>query len=375
MKLRVFVTTSPFTTALMADYAARTAQAGQRDYLLMDAIRMSESYIDTIRQASSLHTFEAIHDFSQPIGEGESRKPNMRKQLTRKLKTLPVFKQVYGFFFQFKLKKEEKAFNKRLLAYIPALETDEVEIHTQPNLHLNKALFPSFPEVPITYYEHGLGDYLDLKKKRNRAGVFRCVFAEGFKTFLAAQHIDVDVEPVLSPTGLGTIDFDVLKTAREEIPSGKKLVIILLQPLEQQKVDLEFWPTFLQLVIERMKRTEDVLYLLKPHPFQGPESKEIIESSLQGQDHLWLDSPHFASLNVEFLYPALAPDIAGVFSPFSSAIFYLSYLYPSPEVIFGYALETVFSYTAQTPQLYIKRWRDLDPYLVDVFGKRAERLD
>jgi hypothetical protein len=81
------------------------------------------------------------------------------------------------------------------------------------------------------------------------------------------------------------------------------------------------------------------------------------------------------SLNVEFLYPALKQQIAGVFSPFSSAIFYLSYLYPSSEVIFGYALETVFSYTAQTPQLYIKRWRDLGPYLIEVFGKRAERLD
>jgi hypothetical protein len=377
--VRIFLVSSPLTTALMAGYAQRTQQTGDQDMLLIDALLLSESQVATIRQAASLHSFSGIYDFSLRSQEGVSRAPSSLKQLTRKLKTRPFFKQIYDFLYGFKLRAEDRKYWEHIQQKVPQLEpyTEPSAIHSQPSLHLNRILQKKYPQASLVYFEHGLGDYLDVRRDVSAPAAFCCLFAESYRSFWEARGgKEKFIQPVLGPDGLGGMKeqllgaFPVTEQIAREIPSGRSLVLILPQPLEQQKIALDFWEHFLQLSVNQLEEPAKHLFLIKPHPLQGPESIATIEAFFEdrGLAFQWLDSPAVRSLNIELFYPLLEPQLKAVFSPFSSAVFYLPLLFPNPNILFGYSLEALRDFDQHTPQLYLDRWKMLEPYVSEVFG-------
>ncbi len=382
--LRIFISSSGLSTLYLSINARQTARDEHVDIFFIDALSMKSSQKELIFQAASHHHYDEIFDMSIPLEEGASHIPNRRKQLTRRLKTRTGFKQLYHLLYKYKLREEDRTHIQTLQGKAgDYLDRDyqQIEIHTQPVLQLNRAFKRLFPSARMHYFEHGLGDYLDVDSKLVDGDTFHCVFAHELKDYYSQTgRKTAFISPLLSSEGFLHPDLPMLELfsqlQRIDIPKDKYIALIAVQPLEQFQVDPAYWDHFLSLCLEKIEDLEDVLFLVKPHPRQDQEIvRRISEFLLQrGIDVVLWDQPSLRSLNMEILFHVIANRVRYVFSPFSSSVFYLSQLYQSSHIKYYYSLQSIFPYTTHTPELYIQRWNSLHPYLQEVFGKHAEEM-
>ncbi|MEM6262688.1 MAG: polysialyltransferase family glycosyltransferase [Bacteroidota bacterium] len=382
-RLRIFVCSANISALYQSVYAHSTFQTGDRDLLVIDALALKPSQQAAIKQAAQLHSEFQLYDFSSTKVEGASAVPSTRKQWTRRLKTRPGFKQVYDFLHQFKLAAEDKEAQQRLTSAIPELTQswDEVQVFRQPVLHLNRPLEALLPQAVIHHIEHGLGDYLDILKGEKSAYPFLCLFADAFGPFLEKQGKNpAFIQSYVSPEAfrMAAKRFPEIYSqvgAAAQLVTGKA-ALLCLQSLEEFLVDEAFWPHFFDRCLEKITAPEQVQFLIKPHPRQSPAVLTRIQQYFdqKGLAATFLDSPEFQSLSIEVLFQAWAGKVKYVFSPFSSSVFYLSYLYPDADITYGYSLRSLEGFTQRTPQLYLDRWAEVAPALKEVFGQRVEEV-
>ncbi len=382
--LRVFISSSGLSALYLSIFAQKTASPHLDDVFLVDALSLKPSQRDLILQASGLHDYSAFIDMSRPMEEVSSMVPSKRKQLTRKLKTRPGFKQIYDFLYRFKLAREDQHLIEALRSKAPtyfASSYGEVQLHTQPVLHLNRPLQKLFDKAEVRYFEHGLGDYLDVRSRVGRGDSFYCVFAPELKAYYEKEGKDHSfIKPLLPEEGFLAKDLELEglfpKLNQVKLPGEKRWVLVALQALEQFQVDPSYWDHFMQSCLKKIDKTESYSFLLKPHPRQDREITQRVREYLESKnlEVLVWDRPELRSLHMEILFGAISEKVDYVCSPFSSTVFYLSRLYPDSQIRYFYSLDSIFSFTQATPQLYIDRWKDLSPFLDEVFGHHAEKI-
>ena len=380
-KLRVFVSSSGLSTLYMAIYGRNSHQQGQTDLLFIDALALKPSQRELIYQAAQYHSFQGIFDLSRSLDENSSQVPGRIKQLTRKFKTHSVVKPIYDWLYAYKLRQEDLQHMHELVAVAGNFLNDSyasVELLLQPVLHVNKALLTKFPEAQVRYFEHGLGDYLDWKPEPTTQASFHCVFAEELSTYFGYKGEQTpNAIPLLGEKGFSELDspfsqiFPQIQLAK--IPKGKPVILLATQALAQFQVDTAYWDHFFTLCLNYIENPETAVFLLKPHPRQEPhvlvQMKHFFER--KGLEIIIWEDPEVKSLNLEILFDALKEQVTHVFTPFSSALFYLSKLYPDRGIGFHYSLDSLSDFTQHTPDLYKKRWQSLRPYLKQVFGKNT----
>lgn len=380
-KLRIFVSSSGLSTLYMAIYGRNSYQSGQTDILFIDTLALKPSQRELIYQAAQYHSFEGVFDLSRSLEESSSQVPGRIKQLTRKFKTYPVIKPIYDWLYAYKLRQEDQQHLQELLAIAGDVFNDsysKVELLLQPVLHINSALMTKFPQAKVRYFEHGLGDYLDWKPGRNSETTFHCVFAEELSSYLEQKGEEApQVIPLLGEKGFAALDspfpqiFPQMLAA--SVPKGKPVVLLATQALAQFQVEAAYWDYFFDLCLTYIEQPEAVTFLLKPHPRQEPDMLARMKRFFKSKDLeliIWED-PAVKSLNLEILFDTLKEQVTHVFTPFSSTLFYLSKLYPDREIGYYYSLDSLSSFVQHTPDLYKKRWRSLNPYLKQVFGRNT----
>lgn len=384
-QLRIFLTSSCIATVYMSIYARQTKRRGQTDVLILDALALKPSHRELILQAAKLHKYHQVEDFSLENSEEATVVPSFNKHLTRTLKTQPGFKQVYNFLYYFHLKKVNRDHRKKLRKLFDPqfFEMEEVDLIMQPVLHLHLPLRKLFPGAQVRLFEHGIGDYLDLAKKLKPGDLFHCVFDEPFRHFLMRRGRDsfeiyaaVPEDSFEKASRRFTRIFPQLKALRPQAPPKKKVAILAMQSLEEFFIPPAFWDTFIDLCISRIPDPSEVHFLVKPHPRQSAQALEGISLYFTENGYsfeIW-DSPAIRSLSLEILFQVWLPYVKYVFSPFSSSVFYLSYLYPSKEIAYYYSLESIYPFTYRTPDLYKNRWTTLQEYIREVFGANAIEL-
>ncbi|MCI4666996.1 MAG: alpha-2,8-polysialyltransferase family protein [Bacteroidia bacterium] len=385
--LRIFISTSGLSALYQSIYAKNTKGSEDQDLFIVDALALKPSQKGPILQAISHHAYDWVVDMSLPMAENSSQVPSLKKRLTRKAKTLPGFKQVYDMLYQRQQAQESKKLQERLeekCADAFGIDYEAFKLHTQPLVKLNSSIKNKFPTSDISYFEHGLGDYLDVMddERGAKTGIkFHCVFDEELRAFQENRGLKSSfIHPVVSEKGFLQDDLK-LETYfplinKVELPSEKALVLIATQALKQFEVSDAFWEKFLDLCVDRINEPSQYTFLIKPHPRQ---EKEVIEKiidhlSAKGLDVLIWDKPELKSLNLELIFKKMYGKVAYVFSPFSSAVFYLSRLYPAKETQYYFGIQPLFEFTQNSPPMYVKRWKDLYPLLKEVFGKHVKEI-
>ena len=380
-RLRIFVSSSGLSTLYMSIYARKSYEKGQVDLLFIDALALKPSQRELIYEAAQYHSFEGIFDLSRSLDEASSQVPGKIKQLTRKLKTHAVIKPIYDFLYSYKLKQEDQQHLHDVMAIAGDYLTqgyESVELLLQPVLHLNPSLIHKFPEATIRFFEHGLGDYLDLESKRHPEAHFHCVFAEELKKYHEQIGRTTDrITPLLGHRGFEELDAPFLQLFPQlgsiVLPSGKPIALIATQALAQFQVDPGFWDFFFSSCLKQIESPQDYIFLIKPHPRQEADVLEEMKYFFERKSLeviLWED-PALKSLNMEILFDKLKDQVSHVFSPFSSTLFYLSKLYPDEGIRYYYSLHSLIPFLQHTPELYKDRWKTLHPYLKHVFGQNA----
>lgn len=385
MRCRIFATSSALNTLYQGIYARHSRQPGDCDILLIDGLWLQDSQRQLIRQAAGIHDFAAIHDFSKAKTEGSGYAPGWRKRWTRHLKTRPGFKQLYDALYGIKQRRENHLWRDKVLTSLSGLPAGASvsALHMQPVLHLNAGLRLAFPGAAVHFFEHGMGDYMDIGQQLRPGDRFHCVFDEGLRQWRSRHGLDPGpVQAALPPEGFEKAAkdfprlFPQLQQAAALIPPGRPLALILGQPLEQMQVDPAWWDRFMELCLDAAGSPAP-LFLLKPHPMQSAETLLRMQQALarRGAEMVVLDNPLLRSLNVEVLFSLIETRTVLVASPFSSALYYLSKLYPEAPAVFASALAAMMPFTARTPDLYLKRWAAFQEQAAVIFGERVRELE
>ncbi len=368
----------------MGIYAARTSH-DTLDLLLIDARPARSSQVEIIRQAAKLHDFHAIHDFSQPLGEAASTAPGLVKRLTRAYKTRPFFKQIYQALYKVKKQRTQAQLLEDILDCIPELQQnfEALEIHSQPELHLLTPLRQHFPTASVAFYEHGLGDYLDLRKWYKEGDLFRPVFDQAFSRFLSHQNLPNEfVQPLIPPHEFADIGKRFLEVFRLDagwqapLAADTRLALFLFQPLERFNIPTDFWLYFIDLALSKVPSPESLHFLIKPHPLQSPEVISHVKAHFQQRNlsASILDLPDFRNVNIELLFGAMADQTDFVFTPFSSAIYYLAKFFPAPHIYYGYSLKSLSGFDQDLPSYIQERWTDVQAMIEMGFSDNTHDL-
>ena len=360
-KHRLFLTTSPLNTVLVSGYAKHTKQSGDRDILILDRLQQKSSIVNQIKKLSRLHQFDEVLDFTLPVEEVATTKPGVVKRLTRFLKKRPVFRQFYDFLFYFRMRRDNTLYKNQLLASeLGNIKSQFVELYLQPLLRFNPSLKKIFPDAEIHYFEHGIGDYLDILIEKS-GGVFHCVFQEGYKTYLNKRG-KTNIELVQSGQYFSQIGVSQTLQHFPELDQLTKykgeLVLLLTQPLEDLGVDTAFWPSFLEKALHQIEKPESKLFLIKVHQRQNKDSVKVMLDYLQGRGCRveLINDPSINNICLEVMYGVIKEQTTHVITPYSSAIFYLPRLYPEAKTSFLYSYDSIKGFDALTPIQYKKRW-------------------
>ena len=340
-----------------------------KDILVIDRIPVRSSTVRAIKQASLLHDFDQVVDLSLDKMDDTGLQGSFRKRLTRRLKSKPGFKQLYDRLYS-KLRDNQKTQWALLLQEkIPALQEvyDEVLILSQPMIRLLPSARALFPNAPVHFFEHGLGDNLDITDEMRPADRFFALFGKEFPV------------PRIEPLELNFLQHKSLlqeafpegDQAFDGIPTAKPWTILALQPLEGFGVPNSYWDYFIERMCVHL--LPETVILIKPHPNQDMQVCSYVKKVLdtKGLESVLWDNQAAKFLNLEILFAFRSPLIAAVFSPFSSSIFYLSKLFPDHQARFFFSMKSLHGFTKKTPELIIERWKELDQKIDQFFSMNA----
>lgn len=358
--VRLFVSPSHLCTLYMILHARKTRKEGYKDILILDSPAKKRSLIDLIKGTQKIYDWHSIIDLSSPLDDSVDLVANSKKQLTRKLKSKPGFKQVYDYLLKRHTKKQRTVEAQVLAEKIKDLgEVIEVNVLTQTLV--NEALFQLFPKAQLNYFEHGSGDYYLVQKMKGNFN-FYCVFADQFKKFLAEkgkdhsyvkQLTDYEKFPAIAKE---VIDADEQRhELLEHFKVEGKMVLILLEAMQLYQVPDQYYIDYIDLCMKQVKNPGDYTFVLKPHPAQTKRSIEDQYNRLK--DHykvktILVDGGHFINFSVEVLFTVWKDQTDHFFGTYSSAIFYNSVLYKNSNTKFYFTYEFFLNYLQNAPQQF-----------------------
>jgi hypothetical protein len=368
----------------MTAYARNSAGDGN-DFLVLDVGRRKLSNVKQMQSAASLHNWKGVLDFSEIFTDEDEALPGIIKRITWRIKNLPGFRQVYKILlrnYQEKLNhKRREALEKRIGL---ADKNTLVQLFLLKETGLNEALLALYKNATTSYFEHGSSDYLlmvDNPPVGN--GKFYCVFADGFKRYLEKRNIPSGyVSPFADEFSFRKICDDYFNHHPEQVAllqslciPGKTLAFILLQPFENIRVNSHCWEGFLDQCIKVMEHQTDIHYIIKPHPLQSGKETGLIESHLKKRGIQFTITKEDASAtSTELAFSIWKKNTAYVFSPYSSALFYLSALFPGPGTKYFYAYEYMRPYLREAPPAYYTLFDTAGPMIKEIFSEKCTEL-
>ncbi|HXB38962.1 MAG TPA: polysialyltransferase family glycosyltransferase [Bacteroidia bacterium] len=378
--VRIFITSNPISTILMAAYAKRTKPEGSRDFLCIDHYFKKKALIELIHESAATHKWDTILDFSFHIENNFDLKPSPREKIMRKVKHLPLIKNLYAGLLNRHLKKKaehlaQKIKSKLAESGITIATNEEVEIYQLTQTELNAGAEFLFPFAKVYYMEHGTVDYIYVIKKQRKNG-YICIFKDKYDDYLAKRNISFPVYQCLNKEEFTAgflraapnlnIGLDKIKNA-----SSKRLGIFLMDALEKFNPEPNFWTDYIDHSLKEIKNPKDYIILIKPHPSQSNEIMEITRAHFKKRniDFIMLDKPEHSNLSVETIYVYYQKEIDFVFSTFSAAIFYLAFFYGNQSKFF-YCYRFVGGYIKNAPLQYKNSYEELEDLINEVFSSQ-----
>ncbi len=381
--LRIFLTSSHFSTALMTSYANSTADHSTRDYLILDGGPRKSETINQIKVTAGIHEWKDVLDFSIVLTDQEQL-PDLRKRITRRLKNIPGFRPIYKFLYKRHDTKVHAILEievlKRIKEVVPG---EQVQLFMLKETMLNKTLEKLFKSAEVNYFEHGLSDYLiNYTQPPNGKGKYFCVFANEFKTFIKKNNLNADFVEQFSGTeyfeNICKSYFIHQQKQSEKLKAvcapEKEYALIILQPFENLQLDSQkCWEGFFNKVFS--KTNTSTHYLIKSHPSQSLKElgyiKTILDQTNKSYSILDTDS---SAVCIEIGFYLWKDKIKSVFSPYSSAVFYLSLLYPQKDIQYYYAYEYMRPFMASIPKHFSKLFLQAAPMIREVFSKNCKEI-
>lgn len=385
--IRFFSASSQAGTALIAHYAHSTQSKDNFDILIIDKVLKKKSLIKQVYGSSAIHPWNYILDLSTHIDDNYDFKIKSGKKLTRKFKNHFIIKPFYSILLRFYLRQEKKQVRKELKEKLASLitgfdiEKSAVEINTLPLLRINEALFSLFKEKEIHYFEHGIGDYSDIFKEKEKKN-FYCVFATAYKSFL--QRRNITHVHAIHYINAGEFEKLAKKIYTAEIPEekafldleDKKCAVILLDASEMYNPPAEYWTDYIQSCINCVPEPQQYTFVLKPHGLMSEYSQQLSYSYIRssGLKHIIIDRhSSFFNMGIEIMFSKMKSKIAYVMSTFSTSIFFLPHFYPG-EAVYIHHYYFCKKYFRRAPLQYKTLFESLEPLIEEVFNEKQAGL-
>lgn len=380
---RIFLTTSHLSTVFITLYAKQTQAAGVNDILLIDHAPKKQSLVRHVKETAALHAWHQVIDLSLPVPDSHSVKITFLKTATRHLKHKPVFKPVYNLLYKRQQARSVKS-HIGLLRYHIDTTNERTVLHLMTETMLNEALCELFPRSQVNYFEHGLSDYLLAGERLKENTLFYCVFAEQYKSYLEKGSRPADfVRAYFDPVAFEAVcnsfyeDNREVKTLKDVVKPEGKYCLLLLQNLEMYQVKANFWGLYLDRCLRHLEIPDEYTFLIKPHPNQSYETlREITDFFKTGKvKHKVLSDAAAAQMSIELAFSLLREKVYYVFSPFSSAVFYLSRLYPQKHTAYCYSYQWFKNeHLEKAPPQFRSLFLSAEELIRDVFSANCKEI-
>ena len=381
--LRIYLPTTHTGAVLMAIHAEKTKNVETKDVLMIDYPPLKESLIHLIKRSDVIHSWDKIVDFSKPINDDINKKPSLRKQITRKLKELPLIKNIYQKLLESYSLKQKKQFKLSIEDSLGGLKSNKIILNVLTKTALNEALFELFPDAQINYFEHGIGDYMYYDQNKIKSGNFYSVFAKEFKAFLTNKNskISENVFDYINgnefETALKKLEKNTIISAPQELVKTKKpIVFLLLENVEMYAVEDCFWTDYIDVCLSKISNPNEYLFVIKPHHNQSFDAikKTIDYMDLKKLDFFLLTKNNYMHMGAEILFYFIKSNTYFVFSLFSSSIYYLSKLYPSTEIGYYHGYNLFKKYTKKSPKQFTEIYEGIGPIITNVLSGNCKKL-
>jgi hypothetical protein len=382
--MRIFLTSSHFSTILMTAYA-RTAPGDGKDFLILDAGRRKLSNMQQMKMAGSLHTWNNVFDFSEIFVNENEPLPGLTKRITWRVKNLPLFRPVYKILLRNYQRKKNRKKQEKLRSLLGTFdENEQVQLFLLKETGLNDALTGLFRNSTVSYFEHGSSDYLLMINDPPKGqGKFYCVFSQQFKRFLEKRQLDPEyVLPFANEHSFRKICDDYFSVYPEQVSllqslcsPGKIYALVILQPFENIMVDSRCWEDFLDRCTRITEKQQDIYYIIKPHPLQSKKETETVRNYFTRHGLQFIVSEDDTSvISIELAFSILQKQVKYVFSPYSSALFYLSALFPDEQTKYYFAYEYMRPYLREAPSAYYTLYDTAGPMIKEVFSEKCAEI-
>jgi hypothetical protein len=380
--VRIFLTTSQICTVYATMLAKETHAENDVDILFIDGSKRRPGLIQQITVTSSLYNWALFHDFSIVMGEDYDFEPSFTKNFIRRIKTLPIVRNVYRILLQKHFKSIDKHYRHELSKQLqPFLDSNtKVSLFMLTQTYLNQPLSQLFPNASINYIEHGMGDYYFMLDPNTPKGNFYCLFATTFSAYLAKQGKPNSWVKQLPGYSSFTEFANVLLNDKGIVP-GKIIVpdqpsvFILLEAVDAYNVKNAFWSEYLDHVFAQLDDPGHYHFFLKPHPMQS--EKSLIETKrhmdAKGYSYTLIDQPNLINASAEILFNLWKKNTEHVFCLISSSCYYLSKLYASEKITFWYSTEFLSRYVQNAPPLFLKLFVEIRPLIENVLTENCKR--
>jgi len=379
--LRIFVTTSHISTVYMTMLARATHQSHHTDILTTDTGIRRKELLTLIKETAELHSWALVHDFSDAAGEAYDFNPSPLRRFIRKAKTWPIIRQFYDLSLSRYMKKRDQLYQAEIRkAFSKYTEGKKVELYMMTRTYLNRPLKLLFPEAPIFYMEHGIGDYYYVLHHDTPPGKMYGVFSEPYRNYLIKEKKDASwVLDLPGKENFPAFAAELLKKHHDTLDAGrlpqpgKPVVFVLLEAVDMYNVDDSFWTAYLEHILKEIPNPNDYFFLLKPHPMHSKHSIEKTEAYFrkQGLEYALLGNEKLSSAAAEVLFSRWEKNTEYVFCLFSSGCFYLSQLYRDPRIKYYYSTEFMSRYIDNAPPEYYKLYLEMRPIIDQVLAERC----
>ena len=382
--LRIFLVSSHFSAILQSIYAASTKQEGDVDVLMIDYPPQKKTLSELIFKTNTIHAWDAQINYAPELTDVTNMRPSFTKKLTRKVKQLPIIKNLYSFLHKRYLNDFLKKYELRIQNDLNTFNKDNVSLHMLTKTGLNEVLIKLFPSAEINYFEHGIGDYMYYEENKIPTGNFYCLFHREFAAYLKdlqhPYHLKIkgflsghsfhNAIQLLEQNKIITSDFN-------PVESSKKIVFILIESVEIYQVPQNFWTQCMDIYLNKIKDPENYTYVLKPHPLQSFEAIACIENYFaeKNLDTIMLNKNKFINIGAELIFSFFYEKTDFVFSLFSSSIYYFTKLYPSDRIAYYQGYELFKEYTQNAPKQFIDFFNSLEPIVTKVLTSECKKLN
>lgn len=382
--LRIFLVSSHFSAILQSIYAASTKKEGDVDVLMIDYPPQKKTLSELILKTSIIHAWDKEINYAPELTDVTNMRPSFTKKLTRKIKQLPVVKNIYSVLQKNYLKNFLKKYEVKIQNDLQSFKKDHVSLHLLTKTGLNEVLIKLFPSAQLNYFEHGIGDYMYYEENKIPKGNFYCLFHKEFEAYLKElkhpnHHL---IKGFLSGNTFHSAvqlleKNNIITNELELIDKTKKIVFILIESVEIYQVPEHFWANCMDIYLKKIEHPENYTFILKPHPLQSFEAIAAIENyfSEKNLNAIMLSKNKFINIGAELIFAFFYEKTDFVFSLFSSSIYYFTKLYPTTTIQYYQGYELFKEYTKNAPKQFVDFFNSLEPIVTKVLTSDCKKLN